>query len=66
MGMEFGSKVENIGMSKPPRGTDRAEKLMAPNAVERPDTQKSAGDNTKPWIGGSGKPKGPFGQQGRI
>jgi hypothetical protein len=66
MGMSFGSKVDNIGMDKPPRGTERAEKLMSPHAVERPDTQKSSGDNTKQWIGKSGKPSGPFGQQGRI
>ena len=67
MGMEFGSKVDNIGISgKPPSGTERAEKLMSPHAVERPDTQKSSGDNTKQYIGKGGKPSGPFGQQGRI
>lgn len=67
MGMKFGSRVDQIGIDgKPPTGDARAEKLMAPNAVERPDTQKSTGDNTKQYIGGSGKPSGPFGQQGRI
>lgn len=39
-------------------------KLMSPNAVEDPDTV--TGDNPqKAWIGGSGKPTGPFGPQGR-
>lgn len=39
-------------------------KLMSPNAKEDPETV--SGDNPqRAWVGGSGKPKGPFGQQGK-
>jgi hypothetical protein len=43
---------------------DNTDKLMSPNAKEDPETV--TGDNPqKAWIGGSGKPQGPFGPQGR-
>lgn len=48
-----------------PKNSDAVnEKLMSPNAKEDPETV--SGDNPqKPWQGGSGKPKGPFGVAGR-
>lgn len=43
---------------------DNTKKLMSPNAVE--DQRTVTGDNPqKAWVGGSGKPKGPFGPAGR-
>lgn len=40
------------------------DKLMSPNAQEDPETV--TGDNPqKAWLGGSGKPSGPFGPKGR-
>lgn len=48
----------------PSNAPDISKKLMSPNAKEDPDTV--TGDNPqKAWVGGSGKPKGPFGQQGK-
>lgn len=61
----IGKSVDTIGESKPPSGNARAEKLMSPNAQERPDTQTGSNDN-KQWIGKNGKPSGPLGQRGRI
>jgi hypothetical protein len=48
----------------PSNAPDKNKKLMSPNAKEDPETV--TGDNPqKEWVGGSGKPKGPFGQQGK-
>lgn len=60
-----GKSVDQIGMEKPPSGQARAEQLMRPNAVERPDTQKGNSDLSQ-FVGGSGKPPGTLGQKGRI
>jgi hypothetical protein len=65
LGGMAGKSVDQIGSTKPPSGNARAEKLMSPNAQERPDTQTGSND-LKQWIGKNGKPSGPFGQRGRI
>jgi hypothetical protein len=47
-----------------PSGEGKNEKLMQPNAKEDPEAV--SGDNPqKAWIGGRGKPSGPYGQQGK-
>lgn len=48
----------------PSSASDNSKRLLSPNAKE--DAECVTGDNPqKAWIGGSGKPKGPFGQQGK-
>lgn len=48
----------------PSNARDATEKLMNPNAKE--DSETVTGDNPqKAWIGGRGKPSGPYGQQGK-
>jgi len=48
----------------PSNAPDINKRLMSPNAQEDPETV--TGDNPqKAWIGKGGKPKAPFGQQGR-
>ena len=48
----------------PSNAPDNTKKLMNPNAKEDPECV--SGDNPqKAWIGGSGKPSGPYGQQGK-
>lgn len=48
----------------PSGASSNTKKLMSPNAKE--DDRCVTGDNPqKAWVGGSGKPKGPFGQQGK-
>lgn len=48
----------------PSNAPDATNKLMSPNAKDDPETL-SATNEQKAWIGGSGKPSGPFGQQGK-
>lgn len=46
------------------KAKDHNAQLMSPNAKEDPETV--TGDNPqKAWLGGGGKPQGPFGPQGR-
>jgi hypothetical protein len=48
----------------PSNAPDSTKKLMNPNAKDDPETL--TGDNPqKAWIGGRGKPSGPYGQQGK-
>jgi len=48
----------------PSSAPDINKRLMSPNAKEDPETV--TGDNPqKAYMGKGGKPKGPFGQQGR-
>ena len=48
----------------PSNAPDNSKKLMSPNAKEDPETV--TGDNPqKAWMGSGGKPKAPFGQQGK-
>lgn len=65
MNRYIGKSADAIQPGDPPYGESRKEKLMRPNAVERPDTQTGTND-LKAYVGGSGKPKGPFGQRGRM
>lgn len=65
------SSLPNIGASvanqtiDPSNAKNINNKLMSPNAKEDPETV--TGDNPqKAWIGGSGKPKAPFGVKGRM
>lgn len=47
-----------------PSNARKNDQLLQPNAKDDPEC--ISGDNPqKPWTGGSGKPKGPFGQQGK-
>lgn len=49
----------------PSNAPDISKKLMSPNAKDDPETL-SATNEQKAWVGPhSGKPKGPFGQQGK-
>ena len=48
----------------PSNAPDTTKKLMSPNAKEDPDCV--TGDNPqKAWAPGGGKPKAPYGQQGK-
>lgn len=48
----------------PSNAGSNAGKLMNPNAKDDPECM--TGDNPqKAWIGGGGKPKAPYGQQGK-
>ena len=48
----------------PSSSSGNTKKLMSPNAKDDPECM--TGDNPqKAWIGGKGKPSGPFGQQGK-
>lgn len=59
-----GQPLANKSFDAPKNSDAVKEKLMSPHAVEDQDTV--TGDNAqKAWIGGSGKPSGPFGPQGR-
>lgn len=58
----IGGSVRNSTID--PSNAGKNEKLMDPNAKE--DSETVSGDNPqKEWMGGSGKPKGTFGQRGR-
>lgn len=60
----IGKSVADVEFNPASASKDRMNKLMSPNAKEDPETV--TGDNPqKAWIGGSGKPKAPFGQAGR-
>jgi hypothetical protein len=61
--LPVGQSVRNMTVD-PSGASSNAKKLMSPNAKEDPETV--TGDNPqKEWVGGSGKPKPPFGQKGR-
>jgi hypothetical protein len=48
----------------PSNTASNTKKLMSPNAKDDPETI-TADNPQKAWIGGKGKPTGPFGQQGK-
>jgi hypothetical protein len=56
--------VSNWTPSVPKKGAERAEGLMAVEARDAKDTM-NADNELKAWVGGSGKPDGPYGVQGR-
>jgi hypothetical protein len=59
----IGQSVQNAAID-PSKAGNTKEKLMSPNAKEDPETV--TGDNPqKAWLGSGGKPKPPFGPQGR-
>lgn len=47
------------------KGADATKKLMSPNAHEDPETVTGTNEQ-KAFKGRAGKPKGPFGPQGRM
>lgn len=65
MKTKFGMSVGDMDPGDAPKsGNPQADKLMSPNAKEDMDTV--SGDNPqKAWMGKGGKPKAPFGPQGR-
>lgn len=59
-----GSKANwNPGAGKP-HSDKRVDELMSTEASDAKETMTGTND-LKPFIGGSGKPKGPFGQKAR-
>jgi hypothetical protein len=48
----------------PSGASGNTRKLMSPNAKDDPEALSGTNEQ-KAWIGGSGKPKGPFGSKGR-
>lgn len=48
----------------PSGASSNTRKLMSPNAKDDPETINATNEQ-RAWIGGSGKPKRPFGPQGR-
>lgn len=63
MGNNAGESVANKTFDPSNKGSIQG-KLMNPNAKEDPEAV--TGDNPqKAWLGSGGKPKGPFGPQGR-
>lgn len=59
----IGKSVRNATVD-PSNASDATKRLMSPNAKEDPDAVRSNNEQ-KEWLGGSGKPKPPFGPQGR-
>jgi hypothetical protein len=60
----YKSGVSNWVPSVPKKGTERAEQLMSTEAQDAKDTMTGTNE-LKAWVGGSGKPDGPYGVQGR-
>lgn len=61
----IGESVSNKTFNPAGEKAKSDNKLFSPNAQEDPDTV--TGDNPqKAWIGGSGKPSGPFGPRGKM
>lgn len=61
--LTMGSSIANKTID-PSGASSNTKKLMSPNAHDDPDALE--GTNTQQaWIGGPGKPKAPFGPQGR-
>lgn len=59
-----GRSVADVTFDPSKASENKDNKLMSPNAKE--DQETVSGDNPqKAWRGGSGKPSGPFGLQGR-
>ncbi len=65
IGDMIGKSVANAEINPSTAKAKSMDKLMSPNAQEDPETV--TGDNPqKAWLGGSGKPQGPFGPKGRM
>jgi hypothetical protein len=61
--LPIGQPIRNQTVD-PSNAPDNTKKLMSPNAREDPEAV--TGDNPqKEWINPGGKPKAPYGQQGR-
>jgi hypothetical protein len=60
----YKSGVASWSPSTPKKGADRAEQLMSTEASDAKDTMTGTNE-LKQWVGGSGKPEGPYGVQGR-
>jgi hypothetical protein len=60
----YGSGVANWTPSTPKSSTEKAEKLMSTEASDGKDTMTGTNE-LKNFVGGSGKPEGPYGVQGR-
>lgn len=61
----IGESVSNKEFNPAAAKAKSDNKLFSPNAQEDPETV--TGDNPqKAWIGGSGKPSGPFGTRGKM
>lgn len=60
----YGSGTANWTPSVPKKSSDAAEKLMSTEASDAKDTMTGTNE-LKGFVGGSGKPEGPFGVQGR-
>ena len=48
----------------PSNAPDNTKKLMSSNASDDPECMTDTNDQ-KAWVGGSGKPQPPYGQQGK-
>ena len=60
----YGTSVSNWTPSTPKSSSDAAEKLMSTEASDAKDTMTGTNE-LKNFVGGSGKPDGPYGVQGR-
>ena len=60
----YGTSVSNWSPSIPSKASEKAEKLMSTEASDGKDTMTGTNE-LKNFVGGSGKPEGPYGVQGR-
>lgn len=60
----YGSGVANWSPSVPKKSSEKAESLMSTDAKDASDTMTGTNE-LKNFVGGSGKPEGPYGVQGR-
>ena len=60
----YGSGVANWAPSTPKKSGEKADQLMSTEASDAKDTMTGTNE-LKNWVGGSGKPEGPYGVQGR-
>jgi hypothetical protein len=60
----YGTGVANWAPSTPKKSSEKADQLMSTEATDAKDTMTGTNE-LKGWVGGSGKPEGPYGVQGR-
>jgi hypothetical protein len=64
MAEKYTKSVGDWSPTIPKKSSEKAEELMSTTAQDAKDTMTGTNE-LKQWVGGSGKPPGPYGVQGR-